>query len=111
MWQFANLSTLALAVSGFGFYDAGIDAVKTHRSRKHAVGESLRRPRLSGKRDHADEWASCQAEHLHLPIIRFGESLENAAQCKEYVTCFIRCTSNLVISYCIVVKFVSSSID
>ena len=27
-----------LLVSGFGFYDAGIDAVNTHRSRKHAVG-------------------------------------------------------------------------
>lgn len=28
-------------LSGFGFYDAGIDAIQTNRSRKHAVGRTL----------------------------------------------------------------------
>ena len=77
MWQFADFSISSRAVSGFGFYDAGIDAVKTHRSRKHAVGESPHNLRSSRKRDYANEWDSCQAEHLHLLIIRFGISLES----------------------------------
>jgi hypothetical protein len=64
---------IGLVVSGFGFYDAGIDAVKTHRGRKHVVGESRRRSLTGGHTSHMADRRSRRLCRTNAGILRVLE--------------------------------------